>query len=234
MRVLITRPRSDSEILAAELAEAGVDSFVGPLLDIVVTPGNNLDLAGVQALLMTSANGVKAFCHRSDDRALPVYAVGDASARTANDCGFNTVFSASGDVDALAELVEQKVDPSNGTLLHCAGTEIAGDLAAMLGSKHYAYRREVLYKAVVADHFDDDIVSGFKDGGIDGVLLYSPRTAAIFADLIGALDLRSVTAYCLSDNVDKKIDHLEWKQRWIAEVPKGEKLVAAVIAASRP
>ena len=60
MRVLLTRPREDSEGLAAQLAARGVDSFIEPLLEVRFRDGPPLELAGVAALLMTSGNGVRA------------------------------------------------------------------------------------------------------------------------------------------------------------------------------
>jgi len=83
MRVLITRPREDAAPLAARLAAKGIDSLIEPLLLIHLLPGAPLDLAGLQGLLVTSANGVRAFAARQPDRDIPVYAVGDASARAA-------------------------------------------------------------------------------------------------------------------------------------------------------
>ena len=50
-----------------------------------------LDLDGVQALIATSANGVRAFAARDPRRSLPVCAVGDATARAASDAGFADV-----------------------------------------------------------------------------------------------------------------------------------------------
>jgi len=132
MRVLITRPSEDAVPLAETLRAAGVESVTEPLLDIVYLDEARPDLTGVQGLLITSANGIRAFARISDNRDVKVFAVGDASARTARGLGFSSVESASGDVAALARLVSEQADPAAGALLHVAGTRLAGDLAGLL------------------------------------------------------------------------------------------------------
>ena len=83
MRVLVTRPKDDAAPLMTELKARGIDAVLAPLLTINFFDGSLLDLSGVQALLMSSANGVRAFAGRSGNRALPLVAVGDATARVA-------------------------------------------------------------------------------------------------------------------------------------------------------
>ena len=83
MRLLLTRPQTDSEKLARELTARGISSIIEPLLNIVIQEVPPLDTKGVAALAFTSANGVQAFSERSSRRDLPVYTVGDATARAA-------------------------------------------------------------------------------------------------------------------------------------------------------
>src|SRR5690606_6100249 len=104
MRLLLTRPRTDGERSAALLARLGHEVELEPLLTIGYRP-KPLDLEGVQALLVTSLNGLRAFLASSERRDLPVLAVGPASAEAARAAGFPSVRSAEGDAAALAELV---------------------------------------------------------------------------------------------------------------------------------
>ena len=145
-RILITRPREDAEPLAALLAEHGIDSLIEPLMLAEILAGETLDLAGVQALIATSANGVRAFAARDPCRSIPVCCVGDATARAAREAGFADVSSAAGDVEALAEMIVGRHDPADGAFLHIAGTVTAGDLAGRLQASGFAYRRAVLYE----------------------------------------------------------------------------------------
>jgi len=60
LRALVTRPRAEATALAEALSGRGIAAIVEPLLDIRYRSEPAPDLAGVQAVLCTSANGVRA------------------------------------------------------------------------------------------------------------------------------------------------------------------------------
>ena len=125
------------------LEEMGVQAIMEPLLFIEYLDGQKLTFDGAQALLATSANGLRALARRYDGRDLPVYAVGDASARMAGKLGFSKVESASGDVQTLAKLIAMRLDPDGGSVIHAAGSDVAGDLKGMLEALGFDYRRQI-------------------------------------------------------------------------------------------
>src|SRR4051794_1084776 len=86
----------------------------------------NIDLSGFAALAVTSRNGLAAFARTCSRRDLPVFATGAGTAADAESAGFREVFSADGDVAALAALIAE-VRPA-GKVLHAAAVELAGDL----------------------------------------------------------------------------------------------------------
>ena len=232
MRVLITRPLDDAVALAEKLKARGIDSLTNSLLAVRYEDGPPVDLDRAQALLFTSANGVRAFVRRNDDRTLDVLTVGDATARAAKEAGFARVQSASGDVAALAELVLHTRDPGNGALLHVAGSRVAGDLEGMLTREGFTYRRVVLYGAETATDLAPATVAAFHDGDIAGVLLYSPRTATTFAALAERAGIGravgAVTAYCLSAAVAEKARALNWQSIRISPRPEEAALLDMV------
>ena len=109
MRLLITRPQPDADELAAELERRGHRCLVAPLMTIVPTV-SDLPLGGVQALLLTSRNGVRALAAASARRDVPVLAVGPGTAAAAEDAGFS-VEAGAGDVSALGSLVRAALKP---------------------------------------------------------------------------------------------------------------------------
>jgi uroporphyrinogen-III synthase len=232
MRVLITRPREDAEALAAILRAEGVEPVVAPLLAIRAAADGALDLAGVQALLFTSANGVRAFARRTAVRALPVFAVGDATARAAKDAGFARVESAAGAVNDLAALVRARLDPARGALLHGAGADVAGDLAGVLGAWGFAVRRVVLYRAAKARRLPEAVTRPLAEGALDGVLFFSPRTAATFVSLArqaGVVpSLARLDALCLSEAVAAAVREVAWRAVAVAIRPDQPALLQLV------
>lgn len=236
MRLILTRPLEDSRALSGELDSLGVESLIEPLLTVTFNQGAEPDLDGVQALLATSANGVRAFAHLSRRRDLPLYAVGDATARAAGDAGFETVVSAAGDVETLAALVRDRLDPAAGALIHIAGSKLAGDLAGRLGDAGFQVRRAVLYDARPARELSAAAAQAVRDGTVDGVLFFSPRTAAAFVALARAASLEdgigALSAFCLSPAVAREAEALPWARVVIAERPDQAALLAAVASPS--
>lgn len=232
MRLLITRPREDAEPLAALLGERGIETALEPLMSIVDADTPDPDLSGVQALLITSANGIRAFARRVAERGIAVCAVGDASARAAGDLGFADVASASGDVEALAAMVKTDRDPNAGALLHVAGTHVAGDLSGLLEAAGFEVRRAVLYEARAAGALSGETRDALEAGTLDGVLLFSPRTGALFAELVTDAGLsetcREMNAYCLSPAVAEKAQSLPWRDVVVATEPSQEALLRAL------
>jgi len=230
MRVLVTRPIEDAAPLMGALARLGHEGVAAPLLEINLIAGERLKLDGVQAILFTSANGVRAFAARSHERELPALCVGDATAREAFALGFEQVKSASGDVTALAELAIAELNPALGALLHPAGSRVAGDLSEVVQSAGFVYRREILYRAVKIENLPEVAIGALSTDTADGVLLFSPRTGAAFVQLIDKSDLRAhlmnVSAYCLSTAVAEEISALPWKKILIAERPDQASLLA--------
>lgn len=230
VRVLITRPEEDAELLVKDLAALGIGADVAPLIRIAYADGPAPDLAGVQALLVTSANGIRAFARLASERGLKVLAVGDASARAARNLGFTDVASAGGDVDDLAHLTVSMLEPDGGALLHVAGSKVAGDLAGLLDTAGFAYRRAVLYGAETAVVLPAVAQEGLAAGRYDGVVFYSPRTGDTFRTLIEAADMASgvagLCAYCLSANVAARVSSLPWARVAVAERPDHAAMLA--------
>ncbi|HEV8389402.1 MAG TPA: uroporphyrinogen-III synthase [Dongiaceae bacterium] len=234
MRILITRPIEDAKPLADALHERGVEVLIEPLLEIRHLDDAELDLDGVQALLFTSANGVRAFAALSPRRDLKALTVGDGSAEAARQAGFPDVESAKGDVEALAALVVDRLKAESGILFHAAGTVTAGDLKARLEGLGYQVRRAQLYEAKIAAALSPETRANLTLGGIDAVLLFSPRTAGTFAELwqaAGAPPLARIQALCLSAAVAREIGNLGWAGVEIADRPDLPSMLALVDAA---
>lgn len=232
MRALITRPRAEAEALAALLGERGIEAVIEPLIEIAHDVAAMPDLRGVQAILCTSANGVRALARASAERELPLFAVGDATAARARAEGFRRVESAAGDVDDLGYLVARRLKPQAGKLLHVAGSAVAGDLATALAAEGFTAERAVLYEATPAASLTAATMQAIAGGEFAFALFFSPRTAAIFARLVegaGAeAGLRPTVAVSISAAADAMLADLPFRDRAIAASPTQAALVACV------
>jgi len=232
--ILVTRPSDDAAALSDMLEAAGFAVLAEPLLsiaDIPPTPEQMAeDLEGVQALLFTSANGVRAFARHTKMRGVPAYCVGPATADAARLVGFSQVETAAGDVAALAALTTHSLSAEGGALFHAAGSDVTGDLAGRLRAAGFTVTKRALYKATMADALSAPARRAIAQGTIAAVVLFSPRTAVTFRRLLAGAELSDraalMTAACLSEAVAAEINDLTWHNVLIANAPESADIVA--------
>lgn len=207
MRLIVTRPEPDASRTAAALRARGHNVDLVPLLHIAPEPAAELGEGPFGGIVITSANAARAIeAHpaRTDFLALPVFAVGRRSADAARAAGFRDVTSADGDAGDLVRLVAARATRAL-PLLWLAGEDRAADLEALLAAKGITVRTVVVYRAVAATAFPPAVREALAADAIDGVLHYSPRSAAVFGAIAIAagIDLKSLQTrhFCLSAEI---------------------------------
>jgi uroporphyrinogen-III synthase len=228
-RALVTRPREEAQDLAVALAERGISVLVEPLMQVHFRASAAPDLEGVQAVLCTSANGVRALARVTDERRLPLLAVGDATAARARAEGFTGVASAGGAVADLVDLAVARLRPQGGRLVHVAGDFVAGDLVGALQAHGFMTERSILYEARPAAALSEAAVHALRCGAIDFAIFFSPRTATIFVGLAGLAGIsawcHTITTFSISAAADAPLAGLPWRDRWVAEKPNQQGLL---------
>ena len=231
MRLLVTRPEPDAGREAEALAARGHEAVLAPLLKIEFARDVPLDFAGVQALIVTSRNALRARRELPDARKLPLFAVGEATARAARDIGFANVTTGPGTAEELTELIAATLEPKHGPLVHLAGETLAFDLKSRLEAKGFTLCQPVLYRARPAEQLPAQALSLLKSGKVDGAILLSPLTARTFALLIDKHGVvtqgRRLVCYCLSQAVAEVLSVLGFEVR-VAARPREEEVLALV------
>jgi uroporphyrinogen-III synthase len=239
MRLLVTRPEPDALKLRAALEERGHHATVEPLLRVSFDDAEPIDLEGVQALIATSRNALRALkSHPAlpQARALPLFAVGEATAQEARALGFEMVVTGAGTAEELVVHIVSAVDPAAGLLLHLAGDTLAGDLAGALEAHGFRLLQAIVYRMVAATTLSEGTVEQLAMGEIDGVILLSPRTAQVYATLMRKQGLatvaRALTHFCLSPAVARRLEPLGALRTQVAEAPQLEEVLALIDAAA--
>lgn len=180
--VLVTRPEPGAAETALRLAALGFHPVLAPAL--VLAPSLTR-LPSAQALLLTSRAAARALPpHLS--RALPVLAVGEATAAEARACGFTTVAAAAGDAASLALAAEAAFDRAAGPLLLAVGAGYGHDLASALRTRGFRVSRRVVYAARPAKSLPRAAVAALGAGSVVAVLFFSRRSAECAISLIRA------------------------------------------------
>jgi len=127
-------------------------------------------------------------------------------------------------------------EPAAGLLLHLAGDTLAGDLAGELESHGFRVLQPVVYRMRAATALADETVEQLAMGEIEGVILMSPRTAAIYVSLMRKHGLASVARrlihFCLSEAIARRLQPLGGVRSEIAEAPRLEEVLALIDAAA--
>ena len=232
MRLLVTRPRDDAEAFAKILRTRGHDAIVAPLMEMRVVAGAPLALEGVQGVLATSANGVRALAAGTTRRDVTIYAVGPQTAEAAREAGFTIVISAEGDATALVETVAREADPAKGVLLHAAGAETAGRVQHALQALGFRIETAVLYEAVPVAKLPAEAEEPLRNDAVDGVFLFSPRSAKIFATLVGDSGLTAqcarLVAFCISAATAEALSPLSFARVAVAGAPNQDAILDLV------
>ncbi len=225
MRVLVTRPLEDGTETAKQLAARGHETLLAPLLSTHFFEGPEIALDDVQAILATSANGIRALARRSQRRDLPVFAVGPQTAAEAKKLGYAAVKNADGDAEALARATRSWTSPDAGPLLHVVGEGNDGKLAASLAG--FSVRREVLYAVTPAGVMPMEAEAALRNGEVDAALFFSPRSAATFRDLAlkAGLAVDMVLAAAISPAAGAALAPLAFRQLRTAAKPDQEHLL---------
>jgi uroporphyrinogen-III synthase len=208
MRLLITRPASEGARTAAALQSLGHETLLAPLLRIEWLTAD-FGTGPWDGVIMTSANAARALSgHPRRDELLPLklFAVGHSTAQAARACGFGDVVSADGDVSDLLALLARS-SGNGGRLLYLAGADRAADVSTALAPAGTRVDTVVIYRAVAETRVPGEIEAAFAAQEIDGVLHFSPRTAAAFIAAAAALAPAALALphFCLSAAVAKPL-----------------------------
>ncbi|MEJ0096720.1 MAG: uroporphyrinogen-III synthase [Bauldia sp.] len=154
----------------------------------------------------------------ADWRQAPMFVTGDATARAAAALGFTDVRPGGGDAASLAETVREALPAAAGAVLYPAARERTGRLSEELIAAGYEVRLVEAYRAAPVAQLDGPVRVALANGALDGVLLYSRRTAEAFrvvATKAGIADrLEALTYYVLSEQIGAALAGIEAEIRW--------------------
>jgi uroporphyrinogen-III synthase len=237
MRIWITRAAPEAEATAERLRALGHEPLVEPVLEARAVSSAPPDLEGIGALAFTSRNGVRSFSVLSAERALPVFAVGAATAEAAREAGFSAVESADGDVAALAELIARRREGISGAVLYAAPETPAGDLVSALLAHGVTARAEVVYRTEPLE-LPAAAEQALLQGRLDAVLVHSARAAQALASYEAlAHAAPSLELFAISEAASEPLRPLGFARVQAAPFPKEAsllKLLASPPAAGAP
>jgi uroporphyrinogen-III synthase len=236
MKMLVTRPEPDAFSTQARLQALDIEAFVAPVMTRVTLDASLPPAEGFTAMVLTSANAVRALIDRDvveRYKHLPVFAVGDRTAADATAAGFVKVSSAAG---AFADLINaMAIANVPGPIFYPAGKHQSADLAKALAPRGVMVVTAKVYDMVAVDALPAEILSELGTS-ISAVLLYSRRTATIFAELAQSLtrEQRSKLAMlCIAEAVAEPLLEARFNRISLADRPDEDAMMSLALAFAR-
>ncbi|MCZ4347332.1 uroporphyrinogen-III synthase [Devosia neptuniae] len=236
-QMLITRPEPDAQSSLARLQALDIEGVAVPLMERVTLDVSLPPADGFAAVVLTSANAVRTLVDRGvvgDYAHLPVLAVGDRTARDAEQAGFVRVSSAAG---AFGDLVNAiSLSGLKGPLFYPTGKHQSADLAKALAPMGVMVATAKVYDMVAIETLPTGVLAALGDGGIGAVLVYSRRTAEIFAQLAQSLDRaqrQNLGMLCMSEAVAEPLLEAHFNRIGLADRPDEEAMMALALAFAR-
>ncbi len=233
MPVLLTRPREDSLRVAGILEADGIQSLIWPLteIDFFEQP---IDLpSGLDGIVFSSGNAVRAFARCSDERNLTAFCVGNRTAELAGEAGFLDIRSADGSFDELVGLIHAS---KPGSVHYLRGEDVSGDLPGTLIDNGIACTSSVVYRARPSNGPDAKVRRALVEGSLDVVTIWSRRNATLFRESVGNStnwQIGQATLVCISENALGELGKMGFRRTIVASRPNATQMLAGIRAAVR-
>ena len=223
--VLVTRPQPGAAETARRLTALGRPPVVAPVIEIVPLAARSPPPEQVQAVLATSGNAIAALRGHA---ALPLLAVGDATAAKGRARGFTLVHSAGRDASALAELAARVCDPAGLPLLLASQQGQGRALVRALRAAGFAVVHRSAYAARPVPALPEAARAALCAGEVAAALFFSPATARAFVALAAALPaglFARVDALAISPPAAAALAPLPWQRIRVAAAPNQDELL---------
>jgi len=171
--LLVLRPEPGASATVAAAGALGMRAVAAPLFTMCALDWS-LPEQLPEAVLMTSANAARLGGAGLEPlHTLPLYTVGEATARAARAAGFTQIISGEGGIE---EIAARAAGDGIRSLLHLAGREHLVSAATAP-----AIERRIVYAADAVSTLPAPAAALLPDAV---ALLHSPRAAALFASLV--------------------------------------------------
>ena len=137
----------------------------------------------------------------------------------ARSIGLLNVISASGNVEALHELILRTFEKKDGKLIYFSSEFITKDLDKILISSGYLVDRIINYTANPIEKIDKNILEQIKSISVDMLFVYSEKSAINLKNLIKNYslvdNLINCNLMCISEKIARVLNGLKWKKIFI-------------------
>ena len=220
MNIILTRPLNDTENLMQELFNLGHKIIHIPTLKIKSANLEKIDIENFNALVFTSSNAVKNLSVKGEKENIKCFCVGSVTEKIARLSGFTKTISASGNVNALKNLILNSNElKKNDKLAYICGDQITLELDKELGREGFRVKKFINYFSEKITSLDDANIDLIKKYPPNVIFVYSLRSAESFNSIVANYSLAPMMTQsivmCISKKIVDYLDKAGWKKNKI-------------------
>ena len=216
MHILLTRPLEDSQELILRFKSLGHQVSHLPVINIEKKDYENINLSEFKGIIFTSTNAIKNLDVSKINKNIFCFCVGDATEKIVKEKGFQNIFTASGNVANLKEIILQNFDQKIGNLVYVSGEIISYDLDLELKKEGYTIKRIITYKVNSNQILSDEFIKELKSSIPEIVFIYSENSARSYLNLLKKYNLLDIwmetNLMCLGEKASSVLNEIKWKK----------------------
>ena len=216
MHILLTRPLEDSQELILRFKSLGHQVSHLPVINIEKKDYENINFSEFEGIIFTSTNAIKNLNVSKINKNIFCFCVGEATEKIVKEKGFQNIFTASGNVANLKEIILQNFDKKIGNLVYVSGELISYDLDLELKKEGYTIKRIITYKVNSNQTLSDEFIKDLKSSIPEIVFIYSENSARGYLNLLKKYNLLDIwmetNLMCLGEKASSVLNEIKWKK----------------------
>ena len=215
MNIILTRPLNDTENMMQELFSLGHKIIHIPTLKIKNANLEKINIEDYNALVFTSSNAVRNLNVNGKKENIKCFCVGSVTEKVARLSGFTKTISASGNVNALKNLIiNSKELKRNDKLAYICGDQITLELDKELKKEGFKVKKIINYFSEKITSLNDANIDLIKKYPPNVIFVYSLRSAESFNSIVANYSLAPMMTQSVVMCISKKIVDFFNKAGW--------------------
>ena len=215
MNIILTRPLNDTENLMQELFSLGHKIMHIPTLKIKNANLEKINIEDYNALVFTSSNAVRNLNVNGKKENIKCFCVGSVTEKVARISGFTKTISASGNVNALKNLIiNSKELKRKDKLAYICGDQITLELDKELEKEGFKVKKIINYFSEKITSLNNANIDLIKKYPPNVIFVYSLRSAESFNSIVANYSLAPMMTQSVVMCISKKIVDFFNKAGW--------------------
>ena len=215
MNIILTRPLNDIENLMNELFSLGHKIMHIPTLKIVNASLDPISIHNYKALIFTSSNAVRNIKIKEKRKNIKCFCVGSITEKIARTSGFTETISASGNINALKNLIiNSKEIKKNDKLAYICGDQITLELDKELITEGFKVKKFINYFSEKITSINVSNIELIRKYPPNVIFVYSLRSAESFNSIVANYSLAPMMTQSVVMCISKKIADFFNKAGW--------------------